>query len=91
MFRFSLIILTFLFDFELYAAKSADFSHDDFIIVVLATERKPFVFYENHLLKGLDVDIIENFAKKFHLSIEYMVENDTVNKMDDLDISTLNP
>lgn len=40
---------------------------------------KPFVFYENRSLKGLEVDMIENFAKKIKLGIEYIVTNESLN------------
>ncbi|XP_031636877.1 uncharacterized protein LOC116349537 [Contarinia nasturtii] len=45
----------------------------------------------NELLKGLDIDMIEHFAKKFHRNIEYIVKNDTLNTAEDGKRSANNP
>lgn len=40
---------------------------------VMVSESKPFAFYENHSCKGLEVEILENFAKRQNLKVEYIV------------------
>ena len=50
-------------------------------ITVLVSQSKPFAFYENGAFKGLDVNIVENFAKKFNLNVEYTVPHESLNKM----------
>ena len=42
-------------------------------ITVMVSQSKPFAFYENQSLKGLEVDIIENFAKRRNAKIKYIV------------------
>lgn len=46
---------------------------------VLVSQTKPFAFYENHSLKGLDIEIIRNFARKFNLQIKYVILNESLN------------
>lgn len=49
-------------------------------ITVALSERRPFVILDqNGTPKGLDISIIENFAKKFHLQIDYIVINSSLN------------
>lgn len=49
-------------------------------ITVALSERKPFVFHDqNGILKGLDVSIIESFAKKHNLLINYVFVNVSLN------------
>lgn len=50
-------------------------------ITVMVSQSKPFAFYENHSLKGLDVHIMENFANRFKLQIEYILTNETLNEV----------
>lgn len=51
-------------------------------IVVAFSKRPPFVFYdENGALRGLDVSIIENFAKKFNFRIKYNEFNESLNEV----------
>lgn len=48
-------------------------------INVAVSEQKPFVsFYGNGIPMGLDVLIIENFAKKFKFHVEYSIINSTL-------------
>lgn len=49
-------------------------------IRVMASQMKPFVFYDKNTLKGLDIDIIENFAKKFKLKVKYITKNKSLNE-----------
>lgn len=49
-------------------------------ITVALSERKPFAMLDqNGTPKGLDVLIVENFAQKFHLQIDYVVINSSLN------------
>lgn len=52
----------------------------DHKITVTLSERKPFVFLnENGAPKGLDVLIIENFARKLNLKIDYFIVDSSLN------------
>lgn len=58
------------------------------IITVALSEQKPFVIIgEDDSPKGLDVSIIENFAKKLSLQINYVVINSSLNHMFSNEIS----
>lgn len=58
---------------------------------VAFTQRVPFVFRDQqHVLKGLDVSIIENFAEKFHLKLKYIEYNISMNKVFNLEDSLEN-
>lgn len=46
----------------------------------MVSPSKPFAFYENQSFKGLDVLIVENFAKKYKLKIKYILANESLNK-----------
>ena len=49
-------------------------------ITVAISERIPFVILgRNRTSMGLDVQILENFAKKFHLQIDYVIINSSLN------------
>lgn len=51
-------------------------------IVVAFSERPPFVFQDqNGALKGLDILIVENFAKKSNLKIKYKKFTGSLNAM----------
>lgn len=71
------VFLTIFLNFNAHYLE-AKLSHK---LTVMASQIKPFVFYENRLLKGLEVDMIENFAKQFNLSIEYIVTNESLNEI----------
>lgn len=50
------------------------------IINILVSEQKPFVIIEPTLeIRGLDVLIIENFAQKHNLNINYILGNLSIN------------
>lgn len=68
--KFLLFVLTFL----LYSHESKSIK----TITVMVSQSKPFAFYENQAFKGLDVNIIENFAKKFKLNIKYVLANESL-------------
>lgn len=54
--------------------------HHDHTITVALSERIPFAFFDpNGTPKGLDVLIIENFARKFKLKIDYLAVNTSLN------------
>lgn len=49
-------------------------------ITVAVSERIPFVVLDqNETLMGLDVQILENFAKKFKLQIDYVIVDASLN------------
>lgn len=52
-------------------------------INVMVSHAEPFVYFDvkKQSLKGLDVEIIKNFAKKFNLKINYIVTNETLNEV----------
>lgn len=50
-------------------------------ITVMISQIKPFAFYENETFKGLEVDIINNFAKKFNLNVIFSMSNITLKKI----------
>lgn len=51
-------------------------------ITVAIAEQKPFTeFDEDGVPKGLDVKIIENFAMKYHLQVDFVNINLSMNKM----------
>lgn len=51
-------------------------------ITVALSERKPFVIFDgNKSPRGLDVTIIENFAQKFKLQIDYYICNSSLNNV----------
>lgn len=42
-------------------------------ITIMASQAKPYVYAQTKSLKGLDVDIMENFAKRQNLKIDYII------------------
>ena len=48
-------------------------------LTVMVSQSKPFAFHENGVLKGLDVNIVENFAKKLILKVNYILANESLN------------
>lgn len=52
-------------------------------ISVMVSLIESFAFYEKQILKGLDIDIIKNVAKKFQLEVEYIVINGTLSAIFD--------
>lgn len=49
---------------------------------VMASISEPFVIFDSKTstLKGLDVDIINNFAKKYNLAVEFVIANESLNE-----------
>lgn len=54
-------------------------------ITVALSERRPFVTVDENKLGGLDVSIIENFAKKLKLEVNYVQINESLNLVFDKD------
>lgn len=50
-------------------------------ITVMASQTRPFVFYENKILKGLDIDIKKSFTRKLNLNIKYFVTDQSLNEL----------
>lgn len=48
-------------------------------LTVMVSQAKPFAFHENGVFKGLDVNIVENFAQKMKLSVNYILANESLN------------
>lgn len=74
MFRLVFTMIILIISSELIESKSVD------KITVLLSQMKLFAFRENHSLKGLDIEILRNFGKKYNLEIEYVVANETLNE-----------
>lgn len=76
-----------MFIFVLVIATGAVCSAQDFesqsgrTIKVMASLSEPFVILDEKLstLRGLDVDIINNFAKKYNLVVEFVIANESLN------------
>lgn len=66
MFRLKIFIVIFSFILKQSEAKPIQ------SITVMVSPSRPFAFYENESLKGLEVDIIENFAKSRNAKIKYV-------------------
>lgn len=47
----------------------------------MASLSQPFVIFdeETSTLKGLDVDIINNFAKKYNFHVDFVIANESLN------------
>lgn len=71
--------------FEILLFVSAEYSSSDANIdynkiTVTVSEQKPFVKINQHgAPTGLDVHIINAFAKKFNLPVDYSIINDSLN------------
>lgn len=66
------------------SAKTFEFnSSSNRSLTVMAFIAEPFVIYDrkSSTLKGLDVDIIENFAKKFNLHVKFLLSNESLNEL----------
>lgn len=50
-------------------------------ITVLASDAKPFVFKDKQSVKGVEIEIIKTFAKKFKLDIDYIVINESLKEV----------
>lgn len=53
------------------------------ITVMVSNQAEPFVIYESNrkLLKGFDVEIMDNFAKKLRLTVKYIMVNESLNEI----------
>lgn len=71
--KFTIVIV--FFTLKLVEMKS------DRKITVLISQTKPFAFRENGVFKGLDVNIVENFAEKYKLKIRYIVATESLNEL----------
>lgn len=58
-------------------------SNSDRLITVLASVAEPFVIYDKNssIPNGLDVDIINNFAKQFNLQVKFLIANENLNEI----------
>lgn len=71
--------------FEIILVVSAEYMSSDANIdynkiTVTVSEQKPFVKINQHgAPTGLDVHIINAFARKFNLSVDYSIINDSLN------------
>lgn len=80
-----LLILSILLFFGLLNSceavqKNASKLYPDYKITVALSERNPFVILnQNGAPKGLDILIIENFARKLNLQIDYFLVNISLN------------
>lgn len=83
MWTVNIFLLQVLFFHIAGAAKiPADHMNTKNKIIVAVSERKPFVvFNPNGPPTGLDVLIIENFAKKMRLNVEYVRVNESLDAL----------
>lgn len=42
-------------------------------VTIMASQAKPYVYENKPSIRGLDVDIIKNFAKRYNLKIDYII------------------
>lgn len=47
----------------------------------MASHAKPYVFDGGQSIKGVDVDIIENFARKFNLKVKYIIADEPLREI----------
>lgn len=50
-------------------------------ITVMASVSKPFIFHENKSLKGMEIELINGFANKFELNVDYIVANESLKEV----------
>lgn len=50
-------------------------------ITVMGSHAKPYVFDGRQSIKGVDVDIIENFARKLNLKAEYIIADEPLGEV----------
>lgn len=69
---FSILIITFLSNFIDVTSINQ--------VTIMASPIEPFVVYNPNQSKliGLDVEIIENFAKKFNFEVKFIMTNESV-------------
>lgn len=73
------IRLSFLFGLYLAVAISTE-GYSEAKLSVAFSERKPFLtFNPDGSIRGVDVSILNNFARKFNLNIEYQFVNTSLN------------
>ena len=74
---FCLKILIVVLAFQLIEAGSMK------SIKVMVSQTEPFAYFDakNQSLMGLDVEIVNNFAKKFKLKVKYIVLNESLNEL----------
>ena len=70
-----LAIIALVVILQLTEAKSLD------KLTVMMSQANPFAFHENGVFKGLEVKIVENFAKKFKLNVRYIHATESLNEM----------
>ena len=70
-----LAIIALVVILQLTEAKSLD------KLTVMMSQANPFAFHENGVFKGLEVKIVENFAKKLKLNVNYILANESLNEI----------
>lgn len=74
------VLTLLIFSIQLFVNSYANSDHSK--ISVLISKYEPFVFFTNETEsqgpKGLDISILNNFAKKFNLQIEYIQSNESL-------------
>lgn len=78
MLQHSLFLLTFL-----VYLKSCEMKDSEHITVMVSSQVEPFVIYKSNQqpLKGFDVNIVENFAIKHKLNINFIISNESLNEV----------
>lgn len=84
MFQQSLLIAILLWNFPLFETKIEN------KLTVMVSLANPFAIYDSRTqsLKGLDVILVDNFAKKFNLLPDYVIANQSLNEAFSSDEST---
>ena len=80
MLRLSAVLFIFFF-LELVIAEDISVRPTEKIIVGFS-KREPFIYAnKSGTLKGLDISIMENFARKFNLKLEFVEQKISLNEL----------
>lgn len=74
-----LLFLPWIFSILLAAVVSTEHHFNRKITVTIPTRNPIAIFDQNSVARGLDVLILENFAQKFDLQINYIAVNTSLN------------
>ena len=50
-------------------------------ITVMASQAKPFVFRKEESINGMEIEMINNFAKTFKLHVDYIIANESLKEV----------
>lgn len=75
------IILNFVFITGTIGLNQSLVSNPIQKLIIMASQAKPYVYEQKQSFRGLDIDIIENFAKKHNLKIEYVSASESLREV----------